>query len=81
VKAFKLPDLGKFFQQETGKNPNGIHSIACIENKVIIATPHIQQGTVIVTTLVKNKPSTHNNSIVINAHKTSISQLLLSSNG
>ena len=69
VRAFTFKNLERFSNINTCNNPNGIHSIACVENKIIIATPHIQPGTVIVSSFLDHKASTFSNGVVINAHK------------
>ena len=52
---------------------NGIHAFASVDKKVIIAAPHIQQGTVIVFTIKDCKLSATDKGVVITAHNGEIS--------
>ena len=55
----------------------GVHALASVENRIIIATPHIQPGNVIINTITDRKISAINNGVVINAHNGEISSLSL----
>ena len=80
VTGFRLKDLSRFVQLKTCENPRGTHALAVHENKITIATPHIQAGSVQMTHYEDGKIR-NEFSIVISAHQNAITNLALNRDG
>lgn len=67
LRAIKLPDLTTFAKIMTCENLNGVHASSCVNQKITIASPHIQPGTVQISHYQDYQTSSYT-SVVILAH-------------